>query len=256
MTPTALQQPHGGRQRDVSRSGPSARRHAVAQAVQLVVAGVVLLVVMAALGLVLTHVLDHGALVHADTRISDGLFRHRSTAWNNVTWWATQFGEALTVIVIAAGVAVALALRTRRLLPSAFVVAALIGESSIYFLITLVVHRHRPLIKHLDAAPPTSSFPSGHTAASLCLYGALAILAWRLSRRRPLRIVATAVAVVVPIAVAFARVYRGMHYPSDVVSGAILGALWLTVVVRVLGSDLGPAPVAPPSHHDGAERAR
>ncbi|GAC1517781.1 MAG: hypothetical protein NVS1B12_05940 [Acidimicrobiales bacterium] len=204
----------------------------------LVAAAIAVLVGMSLLGLVLTHVLDHSALIRADRRISDGLFHHRSAGWNSVTWWATQFGEALTVIVVAAIVAVVLRFRTHRWLPSVFIAAALAGESSIYVIITLLVHRHRPLIKHLDAAPPTSSFPSGHTAAALCLYGALAILAWRLGRRRPLQIVMTVAAVLLPIAVGIARVYRGMHFPTDVLSGAILGALWLSAVTLVLGPGL------------------
>lgn len=204
----------------------------------LVGAAVSVLIVMTALGLVLTHVLDHSWVIKGDRRISDGLFHHRSAGWNSVTWWATQFGEALTVIVAAALIAVVLRVRTSRWLPSIYIAVALAGEASIYVLITLFVHRHRPLIKHLDAAPPTSSFPSGHTAAALCLYGALAVLAWRLGRRRPLQVLMTVAAVLLPIGVAVARVYRGMHFPTDVLSGAILGALWLSAVTLILGPGL------------------
>lgn len=239
MTGAALGHQRGWAPAGATSPDPMERRHAAGrQALILVAAGLVVLGLMSGLGLVLTHVLDHSAIIRADHTISDGLFHHRTPFWNSVTWWTTQFGEALTVIVLAAVVAIALGVRTRRFLPSAFIAAALIGESSIYVLITLLVHRQRPLVKHLDAAPPTSSFPSGHTAASLCLYGALAFLAWRLSRRRPLQIALTMAAVVLPIAVAIARVYRGMHFPTDVMSGAVLGALWLTVVTRVLGPGL------------------
>ena len=85
-----------------------------------------------------------------------------------------------------------------------------------------------------ESLPPTSSFPSGHTAASLALYGALAIIAVREARAGWLRGVAVTLAVLVPICVAFARMYRGMHYPTDTMGGALLAIVWLTVTTRVV----------------------
>ena len=79
----------------------------------------------------------------------------------------------------------------------------------------------------IESAPPTSSFPSGHTAAAVCLYGAIAIITVSTSRRTWLRAAAVLVAVLAPGCVAFARLYRGMHYPSDVACGALLAACWL-----------------------------
>ncbi len=34
-----------------------------------------------------------------------------------------------------------------------------------------------------------------------------------------------------PLTIAGSRVYRGMHYPTDVLAGGLLGAIWLTVVI-------------------------
>ncbi|GAC1535381.1 MAG: hypothetical protein NVS3B12_17300 [Acidimicrobiales bacterium] len=234
MTAALHQSKRGHNPLDPTDSEIGTRRAWAKEAVTLVIAAVVVLAVMTSIGLLLTHTLGHSAVIRADKRLSDGIFRHRSAGWTSVTWWFTQFAEALTVVVAGALIALAFRLRSGRWIPGMFLLAALLGESTIYVLITTLVHRHRPLIKHLDAAPPTSSFPSGHVAASVCFYGALAILAWHLSRRRPLQILATVAAVAVPICVAAARVYRGMHFPTDVISGAILGTLWLAIVARVL----------------------
>jgi membrane-associated phospholipid phosphatase len=76
---------------------------------------------------------------------------------------------------------------------------------------TLLVHRARPNVVRLDQAPPTSSFPSGHTSAAVALYGAAAILVVRYSTRAAWRRVAVAIAIVVPLIVASSRLYRGMH---------------------------------------------
>jgi membrane-associated phospholipid phosphatase len=52
--------------------------------------------------------------------------------------------------------------------------------------------------------------------------------------RRGWRILAIAIAVLVPVAVALSRLYRGMHYPTDVLGGLILGVSWLFFTSRVL----------------------
>jgi hypothetical protein len=86
------------------------------------------------------------------------------------------------------------------------------------------VGRPRPPVPHLDAAlPPTSSFPSGHTAAAICLYGGVASIVLRVVRAW-WRWLVLGVAVVVIVAVAAARLYRGAHYPSDVLGSRVVTA--------------------------------
>ncbi|MFG2193598.1 bifunctional phosphatase PAP2/diacylglycerol kinase family protein [Streptomyces sp. NPDC048639] len=71
-----------------------------------------------------------------------------------------------------------------------------------------------PLVRRLAKQPITTSFPSGHSASA----AAFAVGAALESRRWG--------AVLAPVAasVAFSRIYTGVHYPSDVVAGAALGA--------------------------------
>ncbi|MFF3653095.1 phosphatase PAP2 family protein [Streptomyces sp. NPDC002181] len=58
-----------------------------------------------------------------------------------------------------------------------FLAVSVAAQSAVFVLVTLVVERPRPDVPHLDAAPPTSSFPSGHVGASVALFGGLAVLA-------------------------------------------------------------------------------
>jgi undecaprenyl-diphosphatase len=113
-----------------------------------------------------------------------------------------------------------------------YLVLTTAGEGTMFVLITLAVHRNRPPVTHLDISPPTSSFPSGHTAAAVCCYGAIAaVLLWRY-RQPVLRAAAVGVAVLLPLLVAASRLYRGMHFPTDVLASLLLGTTWLTATTR------------------------
>ena len=104
----------------------------------------------------------------------------------------------------------------------------MVGETAIFMATTLFIDRPQR-VPQLDTAPPTSS-PSGHTAAAVCFYGSVAaIILWH-SRHRWIKVLAVVVCAV-PLMIAGSRVYRGMHYPTDVLAGVLLGAIWLTVVI-------------------------
>jgi undecaprenyl-diphosphatase len=74
--------------------------------------------------------------------------------------------------------------------------------------------------------PDDGSFPSGHAAGSFCVAAFLAVLlpaVWRGSRGRA-RLIALA-GMILATAIALSRVYLGAHFPSDVLGGALLGAV-------------------------------
>jgi membrane-associated phospholipid phosphatase len=202
--------------------------------VRLVPSAVLVWAIVCGLGYLLTRPLRGTSFELWDGSVSRFFANHRSTEWNTVTHWVTFTAETYTVIAVGLVFFVAMRMHLRRWRESLFLLTAVLGEVTIFVCSTMVIDRPRPAVPHLDDAPPTSSFPSGHTAAAVTLYGALALIALSSSRQPWLRALAVTVAIVAPICVAFARLYRGMHYPTDLLAGALLGILWLTITATVV----------------------
>jgi membrane-associated phospholipid phosphatase len=195
---------------------------------------VILWGVLLGLGELLTHVLDKGAFHRADLGVDTWLEAHRTLLWDHITHVGTDLATTMTAIIV--GVAVALFLRwhTGRWYESLVVVTIMAGELTMFLTLTQVVERPRPPVIRLDVAPPTTSFPSGHTAASTALYGGLAVLILRTYAPRLLPRLIAGLLFFLPVFVGFSRLYRGMHYPTDVLGGALLSTTWLIIVFSTL----------------------
>jgi membrane-associated phospholipid phosphatase len=206
--------------------------HPVVAFLAVVAASYVLLAVtLIVSGLVVTHVVAHGQVGHWDSHVNSWFAGHRSKTWNSVSADLTVLANTLGVIVVAAAVTVVLLVRRW----GKFALLLVIGlgiELAVFLSTTYLVARPRPAVKHLGGTPSTFSWPSGHAAATLVLYGGIAVLVMVATRRRWLRVVAWVVAVALTLGVALSRVYRGEHHPTDTMAGVLLGAgaLWAAVL--------------------------
>ena len=99
----------------------------------------------------------------------------------------------------------------------------------------------------LDDLPANTSFPSGHTAASIAVYGGLVLLITsRITDRRAKIAGVGSIAVLLPLLVAMSRdLHRGMHHPLDVASGALIGIGAIAVLLFACRS-ASCAPIARP----------
>jgi undecaprenyl-diphosphatase len=183
------------------------------------------------LGLLVTRVLIANAAIAGD----DGSFvrflsHHRSGTLTEASLIGSIMagGVVLPILVGAFGLVAAL-FRQWRL--AAFLICALAIESAAYRTTTLLIPRHRPDVVRLENLPVNASYPSGHTAAAIAVYGGLALLVTSRIASRSARAAIWAVAVAIPVYVALSRMYRGMHHPLDIVGGMAIGVATLVAVV-------------------------
>ena len=197
----------------------------------LLVPAACLVAVMVGLGYLVTEVLPSTAIGKWDAEVPHRLVDYRQQEGISESKLITSLSETPTIVALTALAAAVFRWKFGRWRESLVVIYAVVGETGIFMATTLLIDRPRPNVPKLDAAPPTSSFPSGHTAAAVCFYGAIAaIIIWH-TRHRWIKVVAVVVCAAVPLTIGGSRVYRGMHYPTDVLVGGLLGAIWLTVVI-------------------------
>jgi membrane-associated phospholipid phosphatase len=145
-----------------------------------------------------------------------------------ITWAGSAF--LLVPLALVACLAFARAGLRREALA---IVLSLGGAMLISDWVKLLVSRPRPPVEHLQAVTG-SSFPSGHTTQASAFWFSLVLAMPATKASSKLTRVAAGLALLIVLAVAASRVYLGVHYPSDVVAGMLLGTGWAIYVSRCL----------------------
>jgi membrane-associated phospholipid phosphatase len=195
---------------------------------------VVLTAIMIGLGFVVTRVLVfHWPLTLEDQAVL-ALVADRTPALNRISNFVSlmAYTTGLAVATVVAGCLMRLAYhRWRELF---FLAAAILAQLEMFSITARAVARARPPVVELDIFPAMQSFPSGHVVAAVAVYGGIAMIVAMHARRTAHAVAWWALFLVVPVAVAVSRMYRGMHHPSDVAASFIGGFGCLFILQRAM----------------------
>jgi membrane-associated phospholipid phosphatase len=204
----------------------------VARAARILVAWVLIVGIQVSVGKMLVGPL-RGSVGVGDNNAERWLARHRTGTLTDVARVLTLLGDTRTVIILAPVLLLIAWLWLREVRAVVFLATAIVGEVAAYLVTVSLVSRLRPPVPLLDPGLDLHhSYPSGHVAASLAMYGGLAILIWIYGRPR-WRVLSVGL-LVLPLIVAAARLYLGAHHPSDVVASLIFMSGWLATAATIV----------------------
>lgn len=175
---------------------------------------------------ILTTVVATGHTLDLDTSLMLSLAAERRSWLSPLMHGASIIGGGAVAIPLALCFVFLLRLRRRKADARAYGIIALTGWA-LYALAKLSLRRARPrVIPYLFHGAGWYSYPSGHSTLAPIVFGLAAVLwsaPWKSRRRRRALIAAASL---LTFTIAFSRVYIGVHYPSDVIGGLLLGVAW------------------------------
>lgn len=168
----------------------------------------------------------HLSQLHSFDQFFTSIIRAPLPHWNAYQMMVTKLGNPLTVISIFVCLICFLWIKKKHIeliwLATNFILIAGVTNP----LLKLFFMRDRPTLPHL-VSESSYSFPSGHSTGSMILYGTLIFLLPYLINNKTVRILLQFILGLIILSVGISRIYLGVHFPSDVLGGYLLGLTWL-----------------------------
>lgn len=122
---------------------------------------------------------------------------------------------------------------TRKFATAALVLASATGGAILSTLLKDIFLRARPAIVPHLVVVDTTSFPSGHAMNSAIVFLTLGALLTRTQQSRAVQLYLVSVAILLTLLVGISRVYLGVHWPSDVIAGWVVGGAWAALCLAI-----------------------
>jgi undecaprenyl-diphosphatase len=174
-----------------------------------------------------------GATQQFDVAVMTWIGAHRSPGLQTAMLEITALGTGTVVTMIVLVAAMFLWLNHHRH-SAVLLLAATLGGMVLDNLLKIGFNRPRPQVFEWGTYAVSSSFPSGHAMSSVIVYGTVAYLAARLQQNIASRILTMTIAALLIVAICSSRLYLGVHYPSDVAAGVIIGLAWAGFCMAIL----------------------
>jgi len=166
-----------------------------------------------------------------DRGLTEVIQRGDARAWREALDWASRLSEWPGMVIVGFVAAAILSLLAHR--SEAVWLLAILALTQVNGAVKLAVDRPRPSPELVDVREVATglSFPSGHTMTTVLLYGFLFYAAGQALPDRRLRYPAQALCVTIAVLTGLQRVEAGVHWPSDVLGGALLAGLILALLI-------------------------
>lgn len=194
--------------------------------------GFVSMILLVALSLAFAHVADdvrEGEFWSLDMFAAQKIFHLQSPLITGLTELASLLVSPLTLLAIVASIG--LSRNRSRFEKISLLVIATSGSLFSNTVLKLIFQRPRPT---LTGSPLDTgfSFPSSHAAACTAFYAALVYLVMSSHRSKPERFAFPVLGTLAIVVIDLSRVHLGVHYPSDVIGGTIIGMIWTILAIE------------------------
>jgi undecaprenyl-diphosphatase len=172
-----------------------------------------------------------------DRAVLQWLGAHHTPGLTSIMAEITPLGTGIVVLMIV-GITTAFLWHTEHKYSARMLLAATAGAILLNNVLKLYFNRARPDVFEWGTHAASSSFPSGHAMSATVVYGTVAYLLARLQKHVWSRALTLFAAVVIIALICLSRLYLGVHYPSDVLAGIIIGLAWSGFCMATLEASL------------------
>ena len=178
-----------------------------------------------------------GATQQYDVAVLQWMNRQHTPLLTQIATELTYLGTGSVVLMIVA-VAALFLWHTAHKHSALLLLAAVAGNILLNGMLKLVFSRPRPTVFEWQTHAMSSSFPSGHAMSATVCYGTVAYLVIRLQKHRWSRVLTGTAATLLILLICTTRLYLGVHYPSDVIAGMLVGLAWAGFSMATLEASL------------------
>jgi undecaprenyl-diphosphatase len=188
----------------------------------------------------LAEVVREGYTQQFDTAVLRWLGAHHTPTLTTIMTEVTPLGTGVVVLTVV-GITTAFLWHTEHKHSARLLLAATAGNILLNNVLKLFFDRERPSVFEWGTHAASSSFPSGHAMSATVVYGTVAYLLARLQKHLWARAITLSFAVILVTLICLTRLYLGVHYPSDVLGGIIVGLAWSGFCMATLEASLALA---------------
>ncbi|REE68693.1 undecaprenyl-diphosphatase [Paenibacillus taihuensis] len=180
----------------------------------------------------LAMLVQHDQLKRFDSAVISTVQGWENDRLTSIAKFLTLIGSSKILIPALIVLAIILFIFLKHRKELVLLLGGMLGSSLLNHLLKDIYKRARPDI-HRIAEEVGYSFPSGHSMAAFTFYFLITYLLWRHIHLRRWRIALLLFSAFMIIAIGLARIYLGVHYPSDVLAGYWVSACWVALCIRL-----------------------